>query len=166
MSDAAPEPEAPAGPPAPKPPMVVVALLAVNLLLTAAGLFMAVKKGQPAHAAAGGHAAAAGPPLREVTGPLITLDPFVVNLNEPGSSRYLKVQLQVEVANGAAAKAFEKSKQLIRDDLLSYLSGLKVADTLGAESKDKIRDELQAAVAEVIGEDRVHRVVFIEFVVQ
>ena len=65
-----------------------------------------------------------------------------------------------------AAKAFEKSKQLIRDDLLSYLSGLKVADTLGAESKDKIRDELQAAVAEVIGEDRVHRVVFIEFVVQ
>ena len=101
-----------------------------------------------------------------MTGPLITLDPFVVNLNEPGSSRYLKVQLQVEVANGAAAKSFEKSKQLIRDDLLSYLSGLKVADTLGAESKDKIRDELQAAVGEVIGEDRVHRVVFIEFVVQ
>lgn len=166
MSDAAPEPEAPAGPPAPKPPMVVVALLAVNLLLTAAGLFMAVKKGQPAHAAAGGHAAAAGPPLREVTGPLITLDPFVVNLNEPGSSRYLKVQVRVEVTNSAAAKLFEKSKTLIRDQLLRYLSGLTVADTQGPENKDKIRDEMVARVAEVIGEDRVRRTIFAEFVVQ
>ncbi len=145
--------------------MVVVALLGLNLALTAAGLFMAVKHGKPAHAAPA-HGAEAGPPPREVTGPLITLDPFVVNLDEPGSSRYLKVQLQVEVANPAAVKLFEKSKQLIRDDLLSYLSGLKVADTQGAPNKDKIRDELFAAVAEVVGEDRVHRVVFIEFVVQ
>ncbi len=164
MSDDAPESEAPVGPPAAKPPMVVVALLGLNLALTAGGLLMAVKNGKPAHAAA--PHVAAGPPPREVTGPLITLDPFVVNLDEPGSSRYLKLQLQVEVSNASAAKLFEKSKQLIRDDLLSYLSGLKVADTQGTESKDKIRTELEAAVAEVIGEDRVHRIVFIEFVVQ
>ena len=165
-SEEAPEADAAAGPPAAKPPTIVVALLGVNLLLSAGGLFMAVKKGKPAHAGGAEHAAEAGPPPREVTGSLITLDPFVVNLNEPQSSRYLKVQVQVEVANSAAVKMFDKSKQLIRDDLLSYLSGLKVADTLGAENKDKIRDALQTAVGDVIGEDRVHRVVFIEFVVQ
>lgn len=165
MSDEPAETEAPPGPPAAKPPMIVMALLGLNLLLTAAGLFMAMKQAKPAHAGTE-HAAPAGPPPREVTGPLVTLDPFVVNLDEPGSSRYLKVQLQVEVSNGAAAKAFEKSKQLIRDDLLRYLSGLKVSDTLGADNKDKIREALEGAVAEVIGEERLHRIVFIEFVVQ
>ena len=50
MSDEA-ESEAPSGPPAPKPPMVVVALLALNLLLTGAGLFLAFTRGRAAHAA-------------------------------------------------------------------------------------------------------------------
>ncbi len=164
MSDEA-ESEAPSGPPAPKPPMVVVALLALNLLLTGAGLFLAFTRGRAAHAATPPAEPTASPP-REVTGPLVTLDPFVVNLDEPGASRYLKVQLQVEVTNPAAAKVFEKSKQLIRDDLLSYLSSLKVAATQGAASKDQIRAHLQTAIGEVIGADRVRRVVFIEFVVQ
>lgn len=166
MSDDA-EPEAPSTPPAPKPPMVVVALLALNLLLTGAGLFLAFTRGRAAHAATPpAEPTTATTPPREVTGPLVTLDPFVVNLDEPGASRYLKVQLQVEVVNAAAAKVFEKSKQLIRDDLLSYLSSLKVAATQGAASKDQIRSHLHTAIGEVIGEDRVRRVVFIEFVVQ
>jgi len=152
--------EAPAAPGA-KPPTILVALLGVNLLLTGLVAFktMTAKPAKP-------HESKPEPPKRQVTGPVIALDPFVVNLNEPGSARYLKVTMQAELANAAAVKVFEKSKQLIRDEMLRYLSGLKVADTLGPENKDHIRDDLEAAVAEVIGEDRIHRMIFAEFVVQ
>ena len=167
MSEEASEPDAAAaaGPPAPKPPMIVVALLGLNLLVGGAGLFLNLTA-KPVAAGPAPAAAAHSEPPKVVTGPVLELDPFVVNLDEPGSSRYLKVQVRVEVTNAAAAKLFEKSKTLIRDQLLRYLSGLTVADTQGPENKDKIRDEMVARVAEVIGEDRVRRTIFAEFVVQ
>lgn len=160
-NEEAPEGGDAAAAPAAKPPKVLVALLGVNLLLTGLVAFktMTAKPPKP-------HEPKPELPKREVTGPVIALDPFVVNLNEPGSARYLKVTMQAELANAAAVKVFEKSKQLIRDEMLRYLSGLKVADTLGPENKDHIRDDLEAAVAEVIGEDRIHRMIFAEFVVQ
>ncbi len=158
--------EAPEGgeappPPGGKPPKVLVALLGVNLLLTGLVAFKTMTAKPPKVTLP-----KPAPPKHEVTGPVVPIDPFVVNLNEPGSARYLKVTMQAELANGAAVKMFEKSKQLIRDEMLRYLSGLKVADTLGPENKDNIREDLEAAVADVIGESRLHRMIFAEFVVQ
>ncbi len=154
-------PEA-ASPPASKPPKILVALLGVNLALTGLVTFKTMTASPAAAQAAHGPA----PVGREVTGPVVGLDPFVVNLDEPGSARYLKITVQAELANAAAVRVFEKSKQLIRDQMLRYLSGLKVADTLGPENKDTIRSALEGAVADVIGEARVHRMIFAEFVVQ
>jgi flagellar FliL protein len=154
--------EAPA-PPGNKPPIIVLALLGLNLAVT--GL-VAFKSLTAQAAPAAHHAAAAEPPSREVTGPVVALDPFVVNLNEPGSARYLKVTMQAELANRSATRVFERSKQLIRDEMLRYLSGLTVADTLGPENKDRIREDLEEAVSGVIGADRLHRMIFAEFVVQ
>ncbi len=169
MSSSSSSEEVPDGAEAPvtpgsKPPTIVVALLGVNLLLTGLVAFKTLTaKPAVAHA----EASPSSQPLpREVTGPVVALDPFVVNLNEPGSARYLKVTLQAELTNSAAVHVFEKSKQLIRDAMLRYLSGLKVADTLGPDNKDHIRADLEAAVAEVIGEERVRRMIFAEFVVQ
>lgn len=101
----------------------------------------------------------------EVTGPVVALDPFVVNLDEPGTSRYLKVTLEVEVA-GKGEEVLTKSKQLVRDTILSYLSGLHIKDTLGAEAKDKIRTDLMAKVTKLLGPDKVKRMFFVDFVVQ
>ncbi len=155
--------ENPEAPPAPRPPKVVVALLAVNLLLS--GFILVKVMGAPALAAPK-EAHAQEAPRREVVGPLVVLDPFVVNLDEPGIPRYLKVQLQVEVKDGGAAKVLERNKTLVRDAVLGYLSGLKVNETLGAASKDRIREELETQVTEILGEGRVRRIVFADFVVQ
>ena len=161
-------PGADGAPPANRSPKVVLALLALNLLVTG-GVAFKTLTAKPAAAAAA--PAACGPEVpteraREVTGPLVAIDPFVVNLNEPGSPRYLKVTMQAELADRAATRTFEKSKQLIRDEMLRYLSGLTVADTLGPDNKDRIRDDLEAAVASVIGANRLNRMIFAEFVVQ
>jgi flagellar basal body-associated protein FliL len=163
MSDEAPA-EAPEGPPKPKTPKVLVGLLAVNILLSA-GILLKVA-GSPAQVATAHAASEKAEATKEIVGPMATLDPFVVNLDESGTPRYLKVQIELEMKDGAAVRVLDKNKTLVRDATLAYLSGLKLDETLGAANKDQIRDALSEHIAEIIGEGRVRRVVFAEFVVQ
>jgi flagellar protein FliL len=164
MSDEAPPPLKPADPPAAKPSKGVLGLLVLNLLVTALVAFKVVTA-QPANAAAAHAPEHDAPPTSEVTGPVVALDPFVVNLDEPGTSRYVKVTLEMELKPGAG-DVIGKGKQLIRDAILSYLSGLKVKDTLGAEAKDKIREDLLDKLTKLLGPDKVRRLFFQDFVVQ
>ncbi len=151
-------------PAAPRPPKVILGLLAGNLAVSAFILFK-VMGAQPHVTPA--HAAEIQEGVRkEVVGPLIALDPFVVNLDEQGTPRYLKLTVQVEVKDGGVARTLDKNKTLVRDALLGHLSGLKVSETLGAESKDRIRAEMEERVSEIVGEGGVRRIVFEEFVVQ
>lgn len=167
MSDEeTPASEVPAGPPAPKSPKAVLGLLAANFAVSGFIAFKVLTMTAAAHAAPAHEPEHAEPTSREVKGSLVALDPFVVNLDEPGSPRYLKVSLQAEVRQEDDAKVFEKNKVVIHDEVLGYLSGLHVAQTLGTENKDKIRTDLAERMGKVIGADRVRRIVFTEFVVQ
>ncbi len=141
-----------------------MALLVLNLGASGFSTFKLVTA-PAAHAATEPQEEAPAPNTTEVTGPVVELPPFVVNLDEQ-QPRYLKVTLQLELVNGDVAATLEKNKLVIRDAILSHLSGLKLADTLGSEAKDKLRLELQKKTEEVIGEHKVRRVFFQEFVVQ
>lgn len=153
-------------PKAPKGPKVLALLLVMNL---GASGFVAFKTAtaQPAAAAP---AEAKPPPqapiTNEVVGPVIALDPFVVNLDEPGQSRYLKLTLQFELIAAEDEALITKNKQLLRDTMLSYLSGLHHADTLGAKAKDKLRADLMEKIEKIVGPNHVRRMFFQEFVVQ
>jgi len=151
--------------PAPRSSKAVLGLLVLNLGASGFAVFKLLTA-HPAQAAA--------PPVAhhvvevsstEITGPVVELPAFVVNLDEPGTSRYLKITLQLELFPGAD-HALEKSKQLIRDTILSHLSGLHLKDTLGAEAKERIRTDLMAKVSKVLGNDKVRRMFFQDFVVQ
>ena len=164
MSDEA-APLKPADPPPAKSSKAVLGLLVLNLGASGFAVFKLLTA-HPAEAAA----PASKPHIievstSEVTGPVVELPAFVVNLDEPGTSRYLKVTLQLELFPGAD-HALEKSKQLLRDTILSHLSGLRIKDTLGAEAKERIRTELMGRIGKMIGNDKVRRMFFQEFVVQ
>jgi flagellar FliL protein len=157
-------PAAAAAPTASKSSKLVPLLLVVNLAATGAGIFFQLK-----HKPEGAVAAAAAeekPKPEEKGGPTATLEPFVVNLNEAGSSRYLKATFEIEVKDAKSLELLEKDKRGVRDEILRYLSGLGVADTLGADNKDKIRIELVARVDKELGGGKVSKVFFNEFVVQ
>jgi flagellar FliL protein len=154
----------PAVPAAAKASKGVLGLLLLNLGVTGFVAFK-VLTAQPAEAAAP-HPQAAEVSSSEVTGPVVALDPFVVNLDEPGTSRYLKVTLEMELKPGGGEETLVKSKQLIRDTILSHLSGLHVKDTLGAEAKDKIRGDLLTKITKLLGPEKVRRMFFVDFVVQ
>jgi flagellar FliL protein len=161
MSDA--PAEKPPTPPGPKPSKLVLILLALNLGAAGFTTFKVVTA-EPAHAEASKKEAA--PSGTEVSGPVVALDPFVVNLDEPGTSRYIKITLQLELMSSEAEHPLEQSKQLIRDMILSHLSGLKLADCLGAAAKDKLRKELTTKLESVLGPNKIRRMFFQEFVVQ
>lgn len=161
MSDA--PPEKPPALPGAKPSKIILILLALNLGASGFTTFKVVTA-ESAHGEA--EHKAPEPVGPEVQGPVIALEPFVVNLDEPGQSRYVKITLQLELASPEAEHPLEKSKQLIRDMILSHLSGLKLGDCLGAAAKDKIRTELMTKVGSIVGPGKIRRMFFQEFVVQ
>lgn len=162
MSDAPPKPETPPAGAASKPPKLILALLVLNLGGTGFATFK-ILTAKPAAAAAHHEAPA---PLTSEVGPTHALDPFVVNLDEAGQSRYLKVTMNLEVADKSVIGKIQKSQQLIRDAILSHLSGLKLADTLGVAAKEKLRTDVIAKIDGILGAGKVRRVFFQEFVVQ
>lgn len=164
MSDEPVKPAA-APPTAAKTSKVVLILLVLNLGASGFGTFKAVTA-KPAHAAPAHEPKHETNEKIEVTGPVVALDPFVVNLDEPGNSRYLKVTFQLELIKADAQALIEKNKQVIRDAILSHLSGLKLADTLGVAAKDKLRSDVMKKLEGIVGEHKVRRTFIQEFVVQ
>jgi flagellar FliL protein len=162
MSDAPPV-EKPPKPAGSKLPKVMFIILLLNF---GASGFTTFKVMTAPPAAAAEHSPPPPPNPTEVTGPVIPMDAFVVNLDEPGQSRYLKMTIQLELVDAEAEESLTKSKQLVRDAILSHLSGLHHADTLGAAAKDKLRTELMAKIEKIVGEHKVRRMFFQEFVVQ
>lgn len=144
---------------------VVLALLVLNLGASGFGAFKLVTA-QPVSAAPAPEEKHETNEKIEVTGPVIAMDPFVVNLNEPAASRYLKVTMQAELVTREAEALLDKNKQVIRDTVLGYLSSLKLTDTLGAEAKDTMRAEVLKRIEAVVGPRKVRRLFFQEFVVQ
>jgi flagellar FliL protein len=153
--------------PAPAPPpskgsKIVPLMLFLNLAATGGGTFIQLRH-KPELAAP---VPAAAEPEVKTTGPVAPLDAYVVNLNEPGPSRYLKATFEAELASPKAVEELEKNKRIVRDEVLRYLSGLSVADTLGTENKEKIQHEIVTRADKALGGGRVKRVFFIDFVVQ
>lgn len=147
-----------------KPSKLVLLLLVLNLGASGFAVFRLLTA-SPAAAAGSTHQPPPAP-TAEVTGPTLALEPFVVNLDEPGSARYLRVKLQFELANGEAETAINKSMLLVRDVILGHLSGLKLADTLGAQAKEKVREDLLKKLEASFGPGKIRRMFFTEWVVQ
>jgi flagellar FliL protein len=162
MSDDAPE----TAPLKPKKSRTGLGLLALGLVNLGGTAFLAFRVLTAAPAAA---AAAHDEPVEAaavVEGPVIALDPFVVNLKDEGMSRYLKTSFELELADRKAADQLGRARRVVRDELLRYLSGLAVADTLGEEGKQRIQDAVVARLGNVLGDGKVRRVFFTDFVVQ
>jgi flagellar basal body-associated protein FliL len=100
-------------------------------------------------------------------GPILAIDPFVANLNEPGTSRYLRTTFELEMVDQAAIDAFNKNKSKTRNKVLTYLASLSVAETRGEKNLEKIRrDVIQRINEELGGEEKVLNLFFKDFVVQ
>ncbi|MCA1743192.1 MAG: flagellar basal body-associated protein FliL [Desulfonatronovibrio sp.] len=97
---------------------------------------------------------------------VVDLEPFVVNLADPLGRRYLRTTLKVEVIDGKASKDVQQHMARVRDSIILLLSSKSYSDIDTMEEKIQLRNEIVERLNQFIGQGRVLKVYFSEFVVQ
>lgn len=154
-------------------PLVIILLVANMLLVGALGAYFVLFVAPPGPSPDGGEQAAEksgeggeGAATADTVGPMIELEPFLVNLDEPGSNRYLKAVIQLEVDNAETLKDLQQRSVQVKDLVITYLSSLTYAQTQGVGNKDIIRITLIRQINKVLPKGKVNRLYFTEFVIQ
>jgi flagellar FliL protein len=119
------------------------------------------EKGKTADKGKGGHGGGAA-----AAGGMRPLDPFLANLADETSSRYLKMSLQVEFVDAEPPAAFDARLPQIRDVILTLVTSKTFADIRTPEGKERLREDVIDRINHVLAQDAVKSVYFTEFIVQ
>jgi flagellar FliL protein len=107
------------------------------------------------------------PPEPQVSmGPVYPLDPFLVNLADPGRPRFLKLVMQVEVDGERVQVELDTIKPKVRDSLLTLLSSKSSPDLVTIADKERLRNEVLHRLNAFLSTGKVVEVYFMDFVVQ
>ncbi|MCP4446984.1 MAG: hypothetical protein GY811_16795 [Myxococcales bacterium] len=103
----------------------------------------------------------------DVPGPVHAFEAFLVNLNEAGAGRFLRVTIELELGDEDGVAEIVANERKVRDELLRFLSNLRVEETLGETNRLRIRDGIISRLNILLDdEDLVTGVYFPDFVVQ
>ncbi|MEM9188002.1 MAG: flagellar basal body-associated protein FliL [Myxococcota bacterium] len=149
-------------PPKKKSKLIIIVAGVTVLAVVGAALYMFVFSGDAEADAEVQEETASGPDF----GPLVEINPIVVNLADSSGGRYLKLSIQLEVKNEEAKVTVEEAYVPIRDRLLVFFSGIGVEEALGEEGKSALKVILKEMINELLGAELVKNVYFTDFVIQ
>ncbi len=116
-----------------------------------------------APAAEGGHGAAPGAAGGATVFPL---EPFIVNIYDGQDLRYLKVKVELEMANPAIKPEIEGRLAPVRDAILVVLTAKTLQEIQDVQGKNQLREEILASISKILAQGKVSKVYFTDFVVQ
>jgi flagellar FliL protein len=99
-------------------------------------------------------------------GYIYKMEPFLVNLMDPGQLRYLKITLHVETNQEKVNEEYEKRLPQLRDAILTILSSKNYNDIMNSEGKNALREEIKGRMNQLLVRVKVQNIYFTEFVVQ
>uniref|UniRef100_A0A7V4LCC1 Flagellar protein FliL n=1 Tax=Desulfobacca acetoxidans TaxID=60893 RepID=A0A7V4LCC1_9BACT len=143
-----------------------ILLLAIAGLILAGGGFTAyvwLSEDEPPPAKAKEPKTPAPPAKDLVTMPL---EPFLVNLADKETRRYLKLKVELEVNGEKSVKELEKYMPRIRDSLILLLSNKSYLDLASPEGKQQLKKEILTRITALPGGHKVTDVFFTDFVAQ
>lgn len=155
-------------------PVVVLALLFLNLLASGGALALLVLGGvpgqmqmvvaaQPSGDAGPAGGADAGEPDE---GQLVKVEDMTVQLRNPETARYIRVAVQVQVPSDRDVTHAKKKMPVLRDAFIQFLSDCAYEDLRGSNGLSTVKSGLSKAANSVLGADRVDGVFITNFVVQ
>ncbi len=102
-----------------------------------------------------------------LTGNLVEIGEFMTNINDVAGTRYLKVEVTLEVAadNKEAQEAITHYMPVIRDGILTMLSSKTVAD-LDVRNRNNLKSEIINDLNAKIGSGLIKNIYFTSFVMQ
>ena len=101
-----------------------------------------------------------------LVGPIFKLEPFVVNLVDNRSNRYLKTTIQLELDSEEVLPELERRQPQIQDIILALLTSKTPKELQALEGKFRLREELLSRLNALLVNGTVKRVYFTEFVIQ
>lgn len=117
----------------------------------------------------GGHGAEGGGHGGAAAGAASTiypLEPFIVNIYDGQELRYLKVKVELEMANPAVKPELDARLAPIRDAVLVLLSTKTLQEIQDIQGKNQLKEEILAAINKNIPPGKIAKVYFTDFVVQ
>jgi len=99
-------------------------------------------------------------------GPVVDLDPFVLNLADRDVTRYLKMTVKVELDRPEEETDFEKRMPAIRDALLVLLTSKESLNLRTVSGKRRLRDEIRARTNRLMKKGKITNVFFTDFIIQ
>lgn len=103
----------------------------------------------------------------EKVAPPFAMEPFIVNLADPGGKRYIKLTVSLDVKDDKLKKELETRMPQIRDSVLLLLSSKTFNDISPVAGKIKLRNEVLKIINNSLaGAGQVHTLYFGEFVIQ
>ena len=91
-------------------------------------------------------------------GPIMELDPFVLNLADREDLRYLKMTIKIELDRPEAETDFQSKLPAIRDSLLVLLTSKESQTLRTVNGKRRVREEIMARVNRVMDRGQVTKV--------
>ncbi|MDB5777117.1 MAG: flagellar basal body-associated protein FliL [Herbaspirillum sp.] len=117
--------------------IAVAVLLLVLLIGGATAAFLLISKSKSAKATED------HPEVVESSTPVfVSIEPYVVNLQQETGDQYLQVSITLQVRNEASAEALKLYMPMVRSRLLSALSSKKASELLTVEGKKNLTAEI------------------------
>ena len=155
---------------APSKKMGIFIVVGVLLLVIvgAGGVFAWMKFSSPSNAEQATTERENGMGARDdgVSGPIVSMSPFIVNLTDAGVPRYLKVAIKLELNDKDAVTRLNDRIPRVRDSLLLLLSSQESETMRGIKGKLRLKDQIFERVSVIVGEGSVRSVFLTDFVVQ
>lgn len=96
------------------------------------------------------------------------MEPFIVNLLDNETERYLKVTMQVELSEQRTVDELRRLNPILRDTILDLLTSKTYREMIDPLGKQRLRDEIATRLNMILDHNkgRVNKVYFTEFVIQ
>ncbi|MGD0283094.1 MAG: flagellar basal body-associated protein FliL [Dissulfurispiraceae bacterium] len=140
--------------------LILIIVIAVAVLAGGGGAFFFLTK------SGGGEKSQKKEDLKKEESSMFSLEPFVVNLSDQTSNKFLKVSMQLELSNQSVMESAKAKTPQIRDAIINLLTS-KTSDLLmSPEGKLQLKDEINMMANQILGNNTVKNVYLTEFVMQ
>ena len=99
-------------------------------------------------------------------GPVVDLEPFVLNLADRDQLRYLKVSIKLQLDRPEEDTDFQIRLPAIRDALLVLMTSKESRALRTIDGKMLVRDEIGGRVNAIMKKGNIQQVFFTEFIIQ
>ena len=97
---------------------------------------------------------------------LYPMDTFVVNLNDNGLHRFLKVNISFEIIGDELNLILDNKIPVIRDIIIRVLSSKSLSDVSSKKGKMKLENQILNSLNEKIEDGYLKSIYFTEFIIQ